>query len=289
MGSHPLISRERSAPGQLAAQADLFEGRLWVLTPSPDTSRTTLNHTLELVALCARRSPLIMDCEAHDRSHGTDIARAARDGQPAGNPPRPAPAGRPAPRRPGAAQLRADHQRRRPALGQRSSRATPNRWSACCGNWRRTSARCSPCSTVRRGRRASGSAPRARRASSTCSIAASPLGVPKPVLPPDPRPRLARSVGRWQRGSCWLPRPAVGRSRATTGGFRVMSSVVGLVGAGQVCVCWPEWSGSGGGQPGGSGVPEDLAEVVAGRRGAATRLEPGSRRAAGVCARSGRS
>jgi prephenate dehydrogenase len=65
VGGHPMAGRERSGP--LAARADLFEGRPWVLTPSPHTSRTALNHALELVARCGA-TPLVMDGEAHDRA-----------------------------------------------------------------------------------------------------------------------------------------------------------------------------------------------------------------------------
>lgn len=65
VGGHPMAGRERSGP--LAARADLFEGRPWVLTPSPETSQTALNHALELVALCGA-VPLVMDCDVHDRA-----------------------------------------------------------------------------------------------------------------------------------------------------------------------------------------------------------------------------
>nr|WP_202450640.1 prephenate dehydrogenase [Streptomyces sp. SID4917] len=63
VGGHPLAGRERSGP--LAARANLFEDRSWVLTPSNVTSRTTLNRTLELIALCGA-VPLIMDSRDHD-------------------------------------------------------------------------------------------------------------------------------------------------------------------------------------------------------------------------------
>lgn len=65
LGSHPMAGRERSGP--LAATADLFEGRPWVLTPTPDTDTEVLNLALELVALC-RAVPVVMDAEAHDRA-----------------------------------------------------------------------------------------------------------------------------------------------------------------------------------------------------------------------------
>lgn len=65
IGGHPLAGRERSGP--LAARADLFEGRPWVLTPSAQTSRDTLNQALELVSLCGA-VPVVMDAEEHDHA-----------------------------------------------------------------------------------------------------------------------------------------------------------------------------------------------------------------------------
>ncbi|MGW4032239.1 prephenate dehydrogenase [Streptomyces sp. NPDC004838] len=65
IGTHPMSGKERSGP--LAATADLFEGRPWVLTPSRDTDTEVLNLALELVALC-RAVPVVMDAEAHDRA-----------------------------------------------------------------------------------------------------------------------------------------------------------------------------------------------------------------------------
>jgi prephenate dehydrogenase len=65
IGGHPLAGRERSGP--LAARADLFEGRPWVLTPGPGTSRDTLNQALELVSLCGS-VPVVMDTDEHDHA-----------------------------------------------------------------------------------------------------------------------------------------------------------------------------------------------------------------------------
>ncbi|MHA6763716.1 prephenate dehydrogenase [Streptacidiphilus sp. PAMC 29251] len=65
IGGHPMAGAERSGP--LAARADLFEGRTWVLTPSADTDTDTLNAALELVALCGA-VPVVMDAQAHDRA-----------------------------------------------------------------------------------------------------------------------------------------------------------------------------------------------------------------------------
>ncbi|MFJ8231188.1 prephenate dehydrogenase [Streptomyces sp. NPDC094448] len=65
IGTHPMAGKERSGP--LAASADLFEGRPWVLTPTPETDTEVLNLALELVALC-RAVPVVMDADAHDRA-----------------------------------------------------------------------------------------------------------------------------------------------------------------------------------------------------------------------------
>ncbi|MEU5214015.1 prephenate dehydrogenase [Streptomyces sp. NPDC020742] len=65
LGTHPMAGKERSGP--LAATADLFEGRPWVLTPRPDGDTEVLNLALELVALC-RAVPVVMDADAHDRA-----------------------------------------------------------------------------------------------------------------------------------------------------------------------------------------------------------------------------
>ncbi|MEU5285419.1 prephenate dehydrogenase [Streptomyces sp. CA-278952] len=65
IGTHPMAGKERSGP--LAATADLFEGRPWVLTPTRDTDTEVLNLALELAALC-RAVPVVMDADAHDRA-----------------------------------------------------------------------------------------------------------------------------------------------------------------------------------------------------------------------------
>ncbi|AEW93333.1 MULTISPECIES: prephenate dehydrogenase [Streptomycetaceae] len=65
LGTHPMAGRERSGP--LAATEELFEGRPWVLTPTPETDTEVLNLALELVALC-RAVPVVMDADAHDRA-----------------------------------------------------------------------------------------------------------------------------------------------------------------------------------------------------------------------------
>lgn len=65
IGGHPMAGRELSGP--LAASATLFEGRSWVLTPTPDTATETLNRALEVASLCAA-VPVVMQSAAHDRA-----------------------------------------------------------------------------------------------------------------------------------------------------------------------------------------------------------------------------
>ncbi|MFI7321821.1 prephenate dehydrogenase [Streptomyces venezuelae] len=63
IGGHPLAGRERSGP--LAARANLFRGRNWVLTPSRLTSDDAFDRALELVALCDA-VPVVMRSQEHD-------------------------------------------------------------------------------------------------------------------------------------------------------------------------------------------------------------------------------
>ncbi|MER6079118.1 prephenate dehydrogenase [Streptomyces sp. NPDC001833] len=67
IGGHPMAGGERSGP--TAARADLFEGRAWVLTPTPDTATETLNTALELVVMCGA-TPVVMGAAEHDRAVG---------------------------------------------------------------------------------------------------------------------------------------------------------------------------------------------------------------------------
>lgn len=65
LGGHPMAGGERSGP--LAARPDLFEGRVWALVPTADTSRNTWDTVRTLVDLCGG-VPLVMDPEGHDRA-----------------------------------------------------------------------------------------------------------------------------------------------------------------------------------------------------------------------------
>lgn len=65
VGGHPLAGGERSGPG--AARADLFEGRPWVLTPSPTTTAATLELGRRLATLCGA-VPVLMAADEHDHA-----------------------------------------------------------------------------------------------------------------------------------------------------------------------------------------------------------------------------
>lgn len=65
IGGHPLAGTERLGP--LAARADVFEDRPWILTPTARTEQSVLNRALELVSLCSA-VPVIMDPLVHDRT-----------------------------------------------------------------------------------------------------------------------------------------------------------------------------------------------------------------------------
>ncbi|MEU3860103.1 prephenate dehydrogenase [Streptomyces sp. NPDC028722] len=65
VGGHPMAGSERSGP--LAARADLFEDRPWILTPGPQTCPDALNAVLAAVSLCGA-VPVVMEPHAHDRA-----------------------------------------------------------------------------------------------------------------------------------------------------------------------------------------------------------------------------
>lgn len=65
VGGHPMAGREKTGP--LAARADLFQGRSWVLTPTETTSQTALNHSLEMISICGA-VPVIMGSREHDEA-----------------------------------------------------------------------------------------------------------------------------------------------------------------------------------------------------------------------------
>jgi len=63
IGGHPMAGRELSGP--LAARAELFQDRAWVLTPSDLTSAETFQRATELISLCGA-FPLAMPSTTHD-------------------------------------------------------------------------------------------------------------------------------------------------------------------------------------------------------------------------------
>ncbi|MFF8356566.1 prephenate dehydrogenase [Streptomyces chartreusis] len=65
VGGHPLAGRERSGP--LAARPDLFQDRVWVLTPSRLTSKPAFDRALDLIGLCGG-VPTVMQSGAHDET-----------------------------------------------------------------------------------------------------------------------------------------------------------------------------------------------------------------------------
>ncbi|MEW2621454.1 prephenate dehydrogenase [Streptomyces sp. NPDC048106] len=65
VGGHPMGGREQSGP--LAASADLFHGRPWVLTPAPQTRAQTVERARKLAELCGAR-PVMMTQAEHDQA-----------------------------------------------------------------------------------------------------------------------------------------------------------------------------------------------------------------------------
>ncbi|HET7305439.1 MAG TPA: prephenate dehydrogenase [Segeticoccus sp.] len=65
VGSHPMAGRERS--GAVAAQADLFAGRSWVVCPGPETDDTAIA-LVRNVATLAGAAPVVMTPAEHDRA-----------------------------------------------------------------------------------------------------------------------------------------------------------------------------------------------------------------------------
>jgi len=64
VGGHPMCGKEVS--GVVAAEADLYQGATFVLTPLPRTSSEALTLAQELVEAVGAQ-PLLMDAERHDR------------------------------------------------------------------------------------------------------------------------------------------------------------------------------------------------------------------------------
>lgn len=65
VGGHPMAGRE--APGAAGARADLFDGRVWVLTPAPRTDPSALAQVVDIVRMCGA-VPVLMAADDHDRA-----------------------------------------------------------------------------------------------------------------------------------------------------------------------------------------------------------------------------
>ncbi|MEP6798756.1 MAG: prephenate dehydrogenase [Lapillicoccus sp.] len=63
VGSHPMAGRERS--GAMAARADLFDGRAWVLVPTTQTRPDALE-SVRAIAAAVGSAVTVMDAEEHD-------------------------------------------------------------------------------------------------------------------------------------------------------------------------------------------------------------------------------
>lgn len=63
VGGHPMAGRERSGPE--AAEAALFEGCAWCLTPTEDTDPEALARVTALAAALGAR-PVVLDADRHD-------------------------------------------------------------------------------------------------------------------------------------------------------------------------------------------------------------------------------
>ena len=65
VGGHPMAGREVS--GAVGARGDLFDGRIWILTPSPEAEPAVIDAVQSIVTMCGA-TPVIMDAADHDRA-----------------------------------------------------------------------------------------------------------------------------------------------------------------------------------------------------------------------------
>ncbi len=68
VGSHPMAGSQHSGP--LAARADLFADRTWVITPHRRSAPASVRVVQDLVAACGARE-IVMDVEEHDAAVAT--------------------------------------------------------------------------------------------------------------------------------------------------------------------------------------------------------------------------
>lgn len=65
VGGHPMAGRELSGPD--AARHDLFDGRVWVVTPLPESADGRTEDVIDLAVTCGA-VPMVMSPTAHDRA-----------------------------------------------------------------------------------------------------------------------------------------------------------------------------------------------------------------------------
>jgi prephenate dehydrogenase len=65
--THPMAGREIAGP--LAARGDLFQGRIWIYTPTNDCAEPVIAQTLEIIAALGA-IPVRLDAPTHDRVIG---------------------------------------------------------------------------------------------------------------------------------------------------------------------------------------------------------------------------
>jgi prephenate dehydrogenase len=63
VGSHPMAGSQHSGP--VTAQPDLFQQRIWVITPHRRSAPSSVNRVAQLVAACGARA-VVMDVDDHD-------------------------------------------------------------------------------------------------------------------------------------------------------------------------------------------------------------------------------
>jgi prephenate dehydrogenase len=68
VGSHPMAGSQHSGP--LAARADLFADRTWVIPPHRRSAQASVQTVRDLVAACGARE-IVMDVEEHDAAVAT--------------------------------------------------------------------------------------------------------------------------------------------------------------------------------------------------------------------------